>query len=183
MDRSRRWLAIALVVFVCGEFKSFADVNCIPRSSLGVDPTAAKVAKEYRGLNFTAATTEALVTLTPSSDYVDGSTGTSFTITGGKRFVVLGLDCATRNAGAAVQGVTVRLRASASGAVTTSSPVIAQCNAGTLSATANIIAGSSTSVSQGWPVVVELSGTQQLGVSQIGTATAGNDVVVRGYEY
>jgi hypothetical protein len=182
-DGTRRALVAAFAIYVCGEVKSFADVNCIPRSSAGVDPTATKVSRLYRGLNFTAATTEAMVTLTPSGDYVDGSTGTSFTVTGGKRLVALNVHCATRNAGAAVQGLVVRLRVSASGAVTTSSPVLAECAVGTSSATANVAVQSQAQVSQGWPTVVELTGTQQLGVSQIGTATAGNDVVVVAYEY
>lgn len=160
-----------------------ADVNNIPKASDGKDATGAKAIRLFRGLNFTAATSEGLVTLTPSTDFADGSTGTSFTVTSGKRLVLLGCDCSTRNAGAAVQGVRVALRVSASGAVTTSSPVVGVCAAGTSSATANVVGWGSFQVSQSWPSVLELSGTMQLGVSQIGTATAGNDVVCRGYEY
>lgn len=171
-------------LFLLFALAAHADVNAIPKGSDGKDATATKSISLFQGLNFTAATTEAMVTLTPAPALVNGSTGTSFTVTGGKRLVILGMTCATKNAGAAVQGVIVRLRASASGAVTTASPVIAVCGAGTSSATANVVQGGITPpISAAWPTVIELSGTMQLGVSQIGTATAGNDVTVYGYEY
>jgi len=133
--------------------------------------------------NFTAATTEAMITLTPSRNFVNAATGTSFTITGGKRFVLLGLTVATKNAGAAVQGVLVRVRVNPSGAVVTTSPPVISLGAGTTSATANVVGGGSSPISQGWPCLIELPDTAQIGISQIGTATAGNDVFLWGYEY
>lgn len=154
-----------------------------PYASDAKDATATKVFKVYSALNFTAATTEALVTLTPAADWVDGSTGTSFTITAGKRLVIIGMSCVTKNAGAAVQGVITRIRVSGTGAVTTASSTLAVCGAGTYSAIANVVGSLAVPVSAGWPTHIELSGTNQIGISQIGTATAGNDVVVWGYEY
>lgn len=133
--------------------------------------------------NFTAATTEALITLTPSRDFVNGSTGTSFTITSGKRLVLLGMTVVTKNAAGAVQGVIARVRVNPSGTVTASSPIIAILGAGTSSATANVVGSNSTPLSQGWPCLYELPDTAQIGISQIGTATAGNDVCLWGYEY
>jgi hypothetical protein len=168
-------LALALPVW--------ADVNNIPKASDGKDATGTKTVRVFRGLNFTAATSEALVTLTPSADWVDAATGTSFTVTSGKRLVLVALYSSSKAAGAAVQAVTVKLRASASGAVTTSSPVVAMCSAGVVSATANITNGSVAQISQSWPTVIELSGAMQFGISQVGTATAGNDVSLLTYEY
>jgi hypothetical protein len=129
--------------------------------------------------SFTAATTEALVTLTPITDGTAGSTGTSFAITAGKRFRIQALLIATKNAGAAIQGVICNLRMSASGAVTATSPLIATVGAGTISATANNVSAESAAIPDG----LELSGTMQFGISQVGTATAGNVVTLIGYEY
>ena len=138
-----------------------------------------RVIKAYSA-TFTAATTEALVTLTPISDGTAGSTATTFAVTAGKRFRVQGLFVTTRNAGAAVQGVVVNLRMTSTGSVTATSPLVATTGCGTASATANISAsGGEGSIPDG----LELSGTMQFGISQVGTATANNSVTLIGYEY
>jgi hypothetical protein len=129
--------------------------------------------------SFSAATTEAMVTLTPVTDGAAGATGTSFTVTSGKKFRLQSLSVATKNAGAAGQGLVCNLRMSASGAVTTSSPLIATCGTGTSLATANIANGNTVTFPDGF----ELSGNMQFGISQVGTATAGNTVTLVGYEY
>lgn len=128
---------------------------------------------------FTAATTEALVTLTPITNGTAGGTGTSFSVTAGKTFRIQSLFISTKNAGAAVQGVICNLRMTASGAVAANSPLIATVGAGTLAATANNVAAESSDIPDG----LELSGTMQFGISQVGTATAGNTVTLIGYEY
>jgi hypothetical protein len=129
--------------------------------------------------SFTAATTEALIALTPIADGTAAATGTSFTVTSGKRLRLQSLSVSTRNAGAAGQGVVCNLRVAASGAVTASSPLAATCAAGTYLAIANVTNGNCVTFPDG----LELSGTMQLGISQIGTATAGNTVTLIGYEY
>ena len=129
---------------------------------------------------FTAATSEAMITLTPISDGTAGSTGTTFTVTSGKRFRIQTLLVTVINAGAAVQGVVTNLRIAASGSVTTASPLVATTGAGTSSATANVVASNGEGAI---PDGLELSGTMQFGISQIGTATAGNRVTLIGYEY
>lgn len=137
-----------------------------------------RVLKVYSAA-FTAATTEALVTLTPITDGTAGSTGTSFSVTAGKRFRIQSLFISTKNAGAAIQGVVCNLRMTATGAVVATSPLIGTVGAGTLSATANNVAAESADIPDG----LELSGTMQFGISQVGTATAGNTVTLIGYEY
>jgi hypothetical protein len=134
-------------------------------------------------LNFTAATIEALVTLTPSQGFVNGSTGTSFAIPSGYRFVPLGLTVTTRNASTATQGVVCRIRVNPTGAALVTSPVLAQAGAGTSIAIANNVNSHSVPISNSFPSDIELSGATQIGISQIGTATAGNDVVLWGYLY
>lgn len=128
---------------------------------------------------FTAATTEALITLTPITNGTAGSTGTSFSVTAGKTFRIQSMFVTTRNAGAAIQGVVCNLRMTASGAVAANSPLVCTVGAGSLSATANNVGQGAADVPDG----LELSGTMQFGISQIGTATAGNTITLIGYEY
>lgn len=138
---------------------------------------AGRVSKVFSA-TFTAATTEALVTLTPISAGVAGSTATTFAVTAGKTLRLQSMQVTVRNAGAAVQGCVVNLRVNA-GVVAATSPLVATAGAGTLSATANIVGFGNIDFPDG----LELSGTLQLGISQIGTATAGNTVTLIGYEY
>lgn len=156
-----------------------------PTSTDGKSPTDAKQIFTLSATNFTAATSEAMVTLTPATDGVIGSTGTSFVIPSGKRLVLMSLTATTKNASTAAQGVQVRLRYNPTGATTTSSSIIATAGAGTTIATTGAVGGESTPISAAWPTVIEIvgDGTKSIGISQIGTATAGNDVVFTGYLY
>lgn len=153
--------------------------------SLGKLLGASKVLCSWNALNFTSATTEAVVTLTPVRDGVAGSTYTTIPVTSGKRLVIIGMTVFMKNAGAAVQWVRCTLRMNPSGAAVASSPVIALCAAGSNSAVAQNSSGQgSTLISSGYPCLVEFSGTQQLCVAQISQgSTAGNDMVLWGYEY
>lgn len=128
---------------------------------------------------FTAATAEALVSLTPITGGTAGTAATSFAVSASKTLRVIGMSVSTRNAAAAAQGVVCQLRMTATGAVTATSPLIGSCAAGTGIATAN--ASNSNQITL--PDAIELSGTMQFGVSQIGSATANNTVVVYAYEY
>ena len=128
---------------------------------------------------FTGATTEALITLVPTSDGVAAAGATSFAVTAGKRLRIQSITVTTRNAAAAQQGVVVNLRYINTGAVTATSNLAYTASAGTATAIANITAGQAVDIADGF----ELSGTMQFGVSQVGTATAGNTVTVIGYEY
>lgn len=154
-----------------------------PIDGTGKTGAAAKTIFVLRAVNFTAATTEALITLTPSRDNVEAATGTSFAVTATKRLVILGISICTRNAGAAGQGVVVRVRVNPTGAALVTSPIAAQAGAGSPLAIANSVGCGGGQVSAGWPSHIEISGNAQIAISQIGTATAGNDVVLWGYEY
>jgi len=141
---------------------------------------AGRASKIYSA-NFTAATTEGLVTLTPITDGAAGGTATSFVITNGKRLRIQSLCINTRNAGAAAQGVVVNLRVNTAGAVTTTSNLLLSVAAGTSLATANITASNCAPIPDGLEIAG--NGTVQIGLSQIGTATANNSVTLVGYEY
>lgn len=131
---------------------------------------------------FTAAAIEAIVTLTPTRTFVVGSTGTSFAVTAGKKARLTGMTVSTRNAGAAGQGVVCNLRVNPSGATVAGSPLVASVAAGSQLAIANVVGfGAAWFGDSG----IELNGdgVMTFGVSQIGTATAGNTVTLYGYEF
>jgi len=140
-----------------------------------------RVSKVLSASNFTAATTEALVSAIMASDGANAGASTNYSITNGKRFRVQSLSVHVKNAGAAVQSCLCTLRYASGGATTATSPVMLQVGAGTSVATANAGAFGWADVPDG----LELIGTatSTLGISQIGTATAGNWVTLVGYEY
>lgn len=146
---------------------------------------ASKVLTSWNALNFTSASTEAVLTLTPVRDGVAGSTYTTIPVTAGKRLVLIGITVFMKNAGAAVQWVRCTVRMNPSGAAIATSPVIALCAAGSNTAVAQNTSGQGfTLLSPGFPCLMEFSGTHQLCVAQISQgSTAGNDMVLWGYEY
>jgi hypothetical protein len=139
---------------------------------------AGRVIKVYSA-TFTGATTEALVTLVPITDGTAAAGATTHGVTSGKRLRLQSMSVSIKNAGAAGQGSVCNLRMTASGNVAANSPLVATCGAGTYLAIANVVGGNSVMMPDG----LEMSGTMQFGVSQIGTATAGVTVTVVGYEY
>lgn len=154
----------------------------------GVQGTVALMVQEFKdagrvikafSASFTAAAAEALVTLVPNTDGTTAAGATSFAVSAGKRFRIQGLFLTCFNTTAAIRGCQVNLRMSASGAVSTSSPIIA--TAGVTTAAATI--GDAASASGNIPDGLELSGNMQFGISQIGIALAGQTVVLVGYEY
>jgi hypothetical protein len=154
----------------------------------GVQGTVALMVQDFKdsgrvikvfSASYTGTTTEALLSLTPITDGVVGTPATSFTVTSGKRFRLQSVMVTTKNAGAAGQGTEINLRTTASGAITTTSPLVGSCAAGTYLAIANVCGTAFMPIPDG----LEFSGTMQFGVTQQGTATAGNTVVLVGYEY
>jgi hypothetical protein len=139
---------------------------------------AGRAIKVYSA-TFTGATTEGLVTLIPITDGSAAAGATTFGVTSGKRLRLQSMSVSIKNAGAAGQGSVCNLRMTASGNAAANSPLVATCGAGTYLAIANVVGGNSVMIPDG----LELSGTMQFGVSQIGTATAGVTVTVVGYEY
>lgn len=139
-----------------------------------------RVYVNFAGVNpVTGVTTEALITLTPYRDLVAGSTATTFAVTSGKRLRLQQLVVTWRNNTAIAGGVTIRLRMLA-GTVLVGSPVHATLNASTSLATI----GSGQTAILDLPDGLELSGTMQLGLTQICVgAVVGFDVNLIGFEY
>lgn len=140
---------------------------------------AGRVMVSISATQVTGVTAEALISLTPYRDLVAGTAATTFTVTAGKRLRIQSMTVTWRNTTAAAGGVTVRLRFLA-GAVLVTSPVYASLNASTGLATI----GSGTSSFEDFPDGLELSGTMQLGITQIAVgAVSGFDINLIGYEY
>lgn len=114
---------------------------------------------------------ETMVTLTPATDFVTSSSGTSFGVTSGKK---LRIQSFTVSDSANLNATSIRLRISNSGAVTTSTLVVVCLDS----------AGSNTIF---FPDGLELSGSMQFGVSQLRVdGSPGGvklDVSIIGYEY
>ena len=172
---------IAVFLLLLVAVAAWAVVKTNRRGTGGIEYDAPRTALTFRGINFTGATTEGLVTLTPSRDYVDGTTCGTCTVTASKRMRITNVCIVTKNAGAAAQGIIVRIRVNPSAACIATSPVMAALGAGTYLAIANVVGSGCTNIDI--DNSHEISGSAQICVSQIGTATAGNDVVVTGYEY
>lgn len=111
---------------------------------------------------------EAMVTLTPYSDFVAGTNGTSFAVDVGKTLRLQTIILSGFNGSGFF-----RLRVSSSGSVTTSTAVIM-----------SVYVSSGTITSIPIPEGLELVGSSQFGISQGGTASGGTfTVTVVGYEY
>jgi len=138
-----------------------------------------RVYVNFAAIGVTGSTTEALVSLTPYRDLAAGTAATTHAVSAGKRLRLQQMVVTWRNNTAVAGGVTCRLRLLA-GAVLVGSPVHASANATTTAAT--IGSGATTTVD--FPDGLELSGTVQLGVTQIAVgAVVGFDVNLIGFEY
>lgn len=123
---------------------------------------------------------EALMTLTPVRDAVNGTGATTLTVTSGKRLRITGILCSVRASAAVASWAAFSLRCNPSGAVTATSPVIAQAEVGT---PAQVI-GSAAQLSFDIPDGIEFSGTEQFGISHIAAATTVLETVtIVGFEY
>ena len=139
-----------------------------------------RVVKIYTAQAVAGVTTEAMMTLTPYTDFTAGGTGTSFSVTAGKRFRVEQLVATVRATAATAVGGVVNLRISSSGAVTTATAIMGPAGTGQTAA----IIGSAITGTINFPDGLELSGTMQFGVSQLMSATSASVYVsLIGFEY
>jgi hypothetical protein len=153
-----------------------------PVGADGKQASAAKTMVVLQALGFTGGAADAIQNTVQVRDGV--ATG-SHVVTAGKRLVLLTMTAIVKNAAAAGQGIICRLRLNPAGAAVVTSPVIASVGAGTYLAIANIVGATTIQLSGGWPTVHEIQGdgTKQIAMSQLGTATAGNDFILTAYEY
>ncbi len=137
--------------------------------------------------NFSSAavatvTSEALITLTPYRDLVAGSTGTTFAVTSNKRLRLQQMVVTVRCTSTVNVGGVVRLRFLA-GTVLVGSPVHVSvaCQGSNL---ATAVIGNAQTFAVDIPEGLELSGTMQLGMTQLFSATSATvEVQLIGYEY
>lgn len=126
-------------------------------------------------------TTEALLSMVPVRAGVAGGGSTTIAVTSGKTLRLTAIVFSTRSSSAAVLSGRCALRMNPSGAVTASSPILAIA-ATTQQAAALAEAGDTCVVPL--PDGIEISGTQQVGLSQVCSATTGVAyATLIGFEY
>lgn len=131
----------------------------------------------------TGVTSEALLTLTQKKGTSTTTTGTAYTVTAGKTLRIQSIFLGMTNVTSAiVTNVAIRLRegAAAGGAVSITSDILAESEAGNSVATLQ----SSGQIWGAIPDGLEVSTGQQIGISQLGsTVDLQLTVVLIGYEY
>ena len=143
---------------------------------------AGRVLKTYTVSGLVANTVEALISLTPYADLVAGAANTTFAVTAGKRLRIQSICITVKCTSTVNVGGMIRLRLLA-GAVLVTSPVHNSlgCQGSNL---AVAVIGNAQSFMLDFPDGLELSGTMQLGLTQLfSAATATLDVHITAYEY
>ncbi len=127
-------------------------------------------------------TTEALLSLTPSRDAVDGSAVTSIAVTAGKRLRLTALTLTVRNTGtAAIVPVEIFVRVNPSGAAAVTSPIQYMMGAANPAATLQTMGFAHVLVHDG----IEIPAGAQFGISHVSRNTTNGvlNVVAYGFEY
>ena len=136
--------------------------------------------KVYTATSVTGVTTEAMLTLTPLTNFTAGSTGSSFSVTSGKTFRIQSIVATIQSTTTTAVSGAVRLRISASGTVTTGTTATASIGTDATSAQNG---GGSTNILH-FPDGLEISGTMQFGLSQVAGSTSSTvSASIIGYEY
>jgi hypothetical protein len=147
------------------------DLKDAGRVSFGVATVIAGV---------TAVTTEALLSMVPVRDGTAGGAATTFAVTSGKRLRLTSITVGLISTSAAVLSGRFVLRMNPSGAAAATSPIYLIVPVPSGAALAQ--AGGALTITI--PDGLELSGTQQFGVSQVCSATTGTVwCSVQGFEY
>lgn len=115
-------------------------------------------------------TSEALLSLNVSRNGAATSPGTSISVTSGKRLRIIGVTAGVISTSAAVISCRVALRMNPSGAVTTTSPILAILP---MSQQAAALAQAGNECALMFSEAIEVSGTMQVGLSQVASATTG----------
>lgn len=129
----------------------------------------------------TAVTTEALLTMVPTRAGVASATTTSQSVTSGKTLRIQSITVGYISTAAAVLSMRFALRVNPSGAVAANSPILRIIP---VSQQAAALAQAGNEMTIDFPDGLELSGTTQFGITQIGSATTGTCwASVTGFEY
>lgn len=129
----------------------------------------------------TAVTTEALLSLNVSRDGAATASATTVAVTSGKKLRIIGITAGVISTAAAVISARVSLRMNPSGAVAANSPILAILST-TQQAAALAEAGDTCVLNI--PDGLEISGTQQIGLTQVCSAITGVVYAsIIGFEY
>ena len=118
----------------------------------------------------TAVTTEALLTLNVSRDGAATAAVTTIAVTSGKRLRIIGITSGVISTGASVIAARVSLRLNPSGVAAATSPILCTIS---LSQQAAALAQAGDTQSIMFPEAIEISGTMQVGLSQVASAITG----------
>lgn len=118
----------------------------------------------------TTVTSEALLSLNVSRDGAATAGATTIAVTSGKRLRIIGVVSGVISTSAAVISCRVALRMNPSGAVTATSPILAILP---MSQQAAALAQAGNECVLMFSEAIEISGTMQVGLSQVASATTG----------
>lgn len=115
-----------------------------------------------------------------NTDGADAGAATTFAVTSGKRFRVLGMTVTCRTTTAATPWALATIRMNPSGAAVVGSPIVHRLGVGGTAAVIGNTAADTLYFTEGW----EISGTQQIAITFANNvATNVTDIVLFGYEY
>lgn len=115
-----------------------------------------------------------------NTDGVDAGAATTFAVTAGKRFRVLGIKLSVRTTTAATPWGELTVRMNPTGAAVIGSPIVHRLTVGGTAAVIGNVAADYYFFPEGW----EVSGTQQIALTFANNvATNVTDIVLFGYEY
>lgn len=141
---------------------------------------ALRVNKSIKFNSAAAPIADTLCSCVLNTDGVDAAGATTFAVTAGKRFRVLGIKLSVRTTTAATPWGELTVRMNPSGAAVIGSPFVHRLTVGGTAAVIGNVAADYYFFPEGW----ELSGTQQIGISFANNvATNVTDLVLWGYEY
>jgi hypothetical protein len=118
----------------------------------------------------TAVTTEALLALNVSRDGAATASATTIAVTSGKRLRIIGVTASIISTAAAVISARISLRLNPSGAAAATSPILVTLSL-TQQAAALAQAGDTCVIM--FPEAIEISGTMQVGLSQVASVVTG----------
>ena len=161
-------------------------------SAKGVQPTSALGVQDLKDAGrvsfaastviagVTAVTVEALLSIVPVLGGTAGAAATSVAVTAAKRLRIQAIHVSGLTTGAAVLSARISLRMTTTGAVTATSPIIATVGLNGPAAVA--LTGDSQTIE--FPDGFEISGTQQIGFTQVAAAITGTlRASIIGFEY
>jgi hypothetical protein len=133
-------------------------------------------------VNVVGVTTEALFSMTPVTDFVNGTAGTSYTVPTGKKLVITSITATSKVNGATESATTFNLRVNPSGAAAATSPIAWTGTTGCPDP-ASVANNGLPPICATFPDGIEIPAGAGVGVSRVATGSTHNtdSVSVNGY--